>query len=62
MKPLAGEPRCRTGTENEAIRQIEARFNAAWNWHDPDGMVELLIDDGQFVTVNGVWMKNAASS
>jgi uncharacterized protein (TIGR02246 family) len=44
--------------ENEAIRQIEARFNDAWNRHDPDGMVESLTDDGQFVTVNGVWMTN----
>jgi uncharacterized protein (TIGR02246 family) len=44
--------------ENEAIRQIEAHFNDAWNRHDPDGMVESLTDDGQFVTVNGVWMTN----
>ena len=46
--------------EDEAIRQIEARFNDAWNRHDPDGMVESLTDDGQFVTVNGVWMTNRA--
>ena len=26
----------------------------------PDGMVESLTDDGQFVTVNGVWMKTRA--
>jgi uncharacterized protein (TIGR02246 family) len=45
------------GAEETAIRQIEARFNDAWNRHDPDGMVESLTDDGQFVTVNGVWMK-----
>ncbi len=44
--------------ENEAIRLIEARFNDAWNRHDPDGLVESLTDDGQFVTVNGVWMTN----
>jgi uncharacterized protein (TIGR02246 family) len=43
--------------EEEAVLQIETRFNAAWNSHDPDGMVESLTDDGQFVTVNGVWMK-----
>jgi uncharacterized protein (TIGR02246 family) len=41
-----------------AIRQIETRFNDAWNRHDPDGLVESLTDDGQFVTVNGVWMTN----
>jgi len=45
------------GADETAIRQIEARFNDAWNSHDPDGMVESLTDDGQFVTVNGVWMK-----
>jgi len=43
--------------EEAAILQIEARFNDAWNRHDPDGMVESLTDDGQFVTVNGVWMR-----
>jgi uncharacterized protein (TIGR02246 family) len=43
-----------------AIRQIESRFNDAWNRHDPDAMVESLTDDGQFVTVNGVWMKTRA--
>jgi uncharacterized protein (TIGR02246 family) len=42
--------------QETAIRRIEARFNDAWNRHDPDGMVESLTDDGQFVTVNGVWM------
>jgi uncharacterized protein (TIGR02246 family) len=46
--------------DESAIRQIEARFNDAWNRHDPDGMVESLTDDGQFVTVNGVWMKTRA--
>ena len=46
--------------EEAAIREIEARFNTAWNRHDPDGLVEQLADDGQFVTVNGVWMKTRA--
>jgi uncharacterized protein (TIGR02246 family) len=49
------------GADDEtAVRQIEERFNGAWNRHDPDGMVESLTDDGQFVTVNGVWMKTRA--
>jgi uncharacterized protein (TIGR02246 family) len=49
------------GDDDEtAIRQIETRFNDAWNRHDPDGMVESLADDGQFVTVNGVWLKTRA--
>jgi uncharacterized protein (TIGR02246 family) len=46
--------------EESAIRGIEARFNEAWNRHDPDGMVESIADDGQFVTVNGVWMTTRA--
>ena len=46
--------------DESAIRAIEARFNDAWNRHDPDGMVESIADDGQFVTVNGVWMKTRA--
>jgi uncharacterized protein (TIGR02246 family) len=49
------------GADDEtAVRQIEQRFNDAWNRHDPDGMVQSLTDDGQFVTVNGVWMKTRA--
>lgn len=44
--------------DEAAIRLIETRFNDAWNRHDPAGMVEALAEDGQFVTVNGVWMKN----
>ena len=41
--------------DEDAIRAIEDRFNAAWNRHDPDGMVESLADDAQFITVNGAW-------
>jgi uncharacterized protein (TIGR02246 family) len=47
-------------TDEETIGLIESRFNEAWNRHDPDGMVESYTDDGQFVTVNGVWMKTRA--
>ena len=43
--------------DEDAIRDIEARFNDACNRHDPEDMVASLTDDGQFVTVNGVWMK-----
>ena len=46
--------------DDSDIREIEARFNRAWNRHDPEGMVETLTDDGQFVTVNGVWLKTRA--
>jgi uncharacterized protein (TIGR02246 family) len=41
--------------DEDAIRKIESRFNNAWGRHDPDGMAESLIDDANFVTVNGAW-------
>ena len=41
--------------DEDAIRELENRFNAAWNVHDPDGMAESLVDDAQFITVNGAW-------
>jgi uncharacterized protein (TIGR02246 family) len=41
--------------DEDAIREIEDRFNAAWNRHDPEAMAEALDDDAQFITVNGAW-------
>jgi uncharacterized protein (TIGR02246 family) len=49
-----------TKADEEAIREIELRFNEAWGRHDADGMVESLADDAQFVTVNGAWTKTRA--
>jgi uncharacterized protein (TIGR02246 family) len=46
-----------TEADEQAIRQIELRFNEAWGRHDADRMVESLADDAQFVTVNGAWTK-----
>ena len=46
-----------TKEDEDAIREIELRFNQAWGQHDPDAMVESLVDDAQFVTVNGAWTK-----
>ena len=46
--------------DEDAIREIELRFNEAWGRHDADGMVESLADDAQFVTVNGVWTRSRA--
>jgi uncharacterized protein (TIGR02246 family) len=43
--------------DEDAICDIELRFNAAWGRHDPDGMVESLVDDANFVTVNGAWTR-----
>ena len=44
-----------TKSDEDAIRDIELKFNEAWGRHDPDGMIESLVDDAQFVTVNGAW-------
>jgi uncharacterized protein (TIGR02246 family) len=41
--------------DEKTIRDIEHRFNAAWNAHDPDAIAESLADDAQFITVNGAW-------
>src|SRR2546428_1170474 len=49
-----------TKADEDAIREIELRFNQAWGRHDPDAMVESLVDDAQFVTVNGAWTKTRA--
>src|SRR5262245_54022178 len=49
-----------TKTDEDAIREIEKRFNEAWGRHDPDGMIESLVDDAQFVTVNGAWTSTRA--
>ncbi len=42
-------------SDESAIRDLEHRFNAAWNAHDPDAIAESLSDDAQFITVNGAW-------
>ena len=49
-----------SAADEKDIKAIETRFNEAWNRHDPDGMVESLAEDAQFITVNGVWMKSRA--
>jgi uncharacterized protein (TIGR02246 family) len=49
-----------SNVDEDAIREIELRFNEAWGRHDADGMVESLADDAQFVTVNGAWTKTRA--
>jgi uncharacterized protein (TIGR02246 family) len=42
-------------SDEDLIRDLEHRFNAAWDAHDPDGIAESLADDAQFITVNGAW-------
>jgi uncharacterized protein (TIGR02246 family) len=46
--------------DEDAIRDIENRFNAAWDAHDPDAMASSLSDDAQFITVNGAWTTTRA--
>src|SRR5437899_5610414 len=36
------------------------RSSDLWGRHDADRMVETLVDDAQFVTVNGAWTKTRA--
>jgi uncharacterized protein (TIGR02246 family) len=47
-------------SDETAIRELEHRFNAAWNAHDPDAIAESLADDAQFITVNGAWTTSRA--
>ena len=42
-------------SDEDAIRELEHRFNEAWNAHDAVAIAESLVDDGQFITVNGAW-------
>ena len=42
-------------SDESAIRALEQSFNAAWDAHDPEGLAESLVDDAQFITVNGAW-------
>ena len=41
--------------DEEAIRELENQFNAAWDRHDPEALAKSLADDAQFITVNGAW-------
>jgi uncharacterized protein (TIGR02246 family) len=42
-------------SDESAIRDLEHRFNAAWDAHDPDALAASLTGDAQFITVNGAW-------
>ena len=45
-------------SDEDAIRDLEHGFNAAWDAHDPEGLSESLSDDAQFITVNGAWTES----
>ena len=51
-----------TKADEDETRAIELWFNEACGQHDPDGMVESLVDDAQFVTVNGACPGRARNS
>ena len=40
-------------SDEDAIRALEHRFNAACDAHDPTA--SRFIDDAQFINVNGAW-------
>ena len=42
-------------SDEDLICELEHRFNAAWDRHDPESLAEALTDDAQFITVNGAW-------
>ena len=47
-------------SDEDLIRALEQRFNAAWDAHDPEAIAESLADDAQFITVNGAWTTSRA--
>ena len=40
-------------SDEDLIRELEYRFNAAWDRHE--GLAEALTDDAHFITVNAAW-------
>lgn len=54
---LAAAPAMAQGTDEAAIRAIEAQQEAAWNAHDIAAWVQPYAPDSQFVTAFGLWWK-----
>lgn len=48
-------------SDEQAIKDIEHRFNRGWNVHRSEEMIESLVADAQFVTVNGLWVRDRAA-
>jgi uncharacterized protein (TIGR02246 family) len=46
--------------DESAIRQIERKWDEAWNRHDAKALAALLSEDVDFVTVMGAWYKGRA--
>ena len=60
MRPDRQKATTMPHSDEDAIRELEHRFNAAWDAHDPDALAEPLVDDAQFITVNGAWTVSRA--
>ncbi|MBA3640738.1 MAG: SgcJ/EcaC family oxidoreductase [Acidobacteriota bacterium] len=41
----------------EAIKQIESRWQEAWNSHDMKALASLVAEDVDFIAVAGTWLK-----
>ena len=50
ISPIASASR---GDDEQAISQVEARWQDAWNRHDMDALAGLFTDDATFIQVNG---------
>jgi len=55
---LAAMPASAQGTDETAIRAIEAQQEAAWNAHDIAAWTQSFAPDSQFVTAFGLWFKS----
>ena len=54
----AATPALAQGTDETAIRAIEAQQEAAWNAHDIAAWIQPYAPDAQFVTAFGLWWKS----
>jgi uncharacterized protein (TIGR02246 family) len=46
-----------SASDIEAIRQVENRWQSAWNTHDMKSLASLVAENVDFVTVTGTWLK-----
>ncbi len=44
-------------SDTEAVKQIERRWQEAWNRHDMKALAALVAEDVDFITVSGIWLK-----
>jgi len=50
-------PRPDHSADTKAIRNVEARWQDAWNRHDMVALADLFTEDADFITVIGKWCK-----